>query len=119
MTKQGRPLPARQREAVDDSMLIRSAETLGRMIGSLHRQLDGATKRLSGSMGDAQRVPVDSNGHRVKTKRAKNNSRTASRVVKSQSTADRTAKRASKSASAKKSAARSGSRKRAASRSRQ
>jgi hypothetical protein len=31
----------------DDSLLIRSAESLGRVIGSLQRQVQGATKRMS------------------------------------------------------------------------
>src|SRR5687767_3199473 len=48
MARQGKTLPARQaRPALDDSMLIRSAESLGRMIGSLQRQLDGASRKLS------------------------------------------------------------------------
>jgi hypothetical protein len=34
-------------------MLLRSAESLGRVIGELHRQLDGATKRLSHANGDS------------------------------------------------------------------
>ena len=49
MTKRKKVLPARkQRDRTDeDSLLVRSAESLGRMIGSLQRQLDGATTRLS------------------------------------------------------------------------
>ena len=41
----------------DDSLLLRSAESLGRVIGALQRQLDGATRRLarSGGNGLAQR----------------------------------------------------------------
>jgi hypothetical protein len=45
-----RALPARKpgdRSRDDDSMLLRSAESLGRVIGALQRQLDDATKRLS------------------------------------------------------------------------
>jgi hypothetical protein len=41
--------PARDRSREDESLLLRSAESLGRMIGSLQRQLDIATGRLSGS----------------------------------------------------------------------
>jgi hypothetical protein len=48
MARQGKTLPARRsRSATDESLLIRSAESLGRMIGSLQRQLDGASKKLS------------------------------------------------------------------------
>jgi hypothetical protein len=38
--------PARDRTR-DESLLLRSAESLGRMIGSLQRQLDVATGRLT------------------------------------------------------------------------
>ena len=41
--------PGRDRSRDDESLLLRSAESLGRMIGSLQRQLDIATGRLSGS----------------------------------------------------------------------
>jgi hypothetical protein len=50
MAKREKVLPARKprdRARDDESLLIRSAETLGRTIGSLQRQLDGATRRLS------------------------------------------------------------------------
>jgi hypothetical protein len=40
-----RATPARDRSREDESLLIRSAESLGRMIGSLQRQLDVATRR--------------------------------------------------------------------------
>ncbi len=42
-------LPARASAASrdDDSLLIRSAESLGRVVGSLQRQMQGATKRVS------------------------------------------------------------------------
>src|SRR5690349_1115605 len=62
MAKQGKVLPARrsrERSADDDSILLRSAETIGRVIGSLQRQLDGARSRLSGFAND---VPSN-NGH--------------------------------------------------------
>ena len=39
--------PARDRTRGDASLLLRSAESLGRMIGSLQRQLDVATGRLN------------------------------------------------------------------------
>ena len=42
MAKQRKTLPARRKNAIDTSLLIRSAESLGRVIGSLQRQLDAA-----------------------------------------------------------------------------
>jgi hypothetical protein len=43
-------LPARQRRsAYDDSLLIRSAESLGRMIGSLQREVDAARQLVVGT----------------------------------------------------------------------
>jgi hypothetical protein len=39
--------PTRDRTRENESLLLRSAESLGRMIGSLQRQLDVATGRLS------------------------------------------------------------------------
>jgi hypothetical protein len=41
--------PVRDRSREDESLLLRSAESLGRMIGSLQRQLEVATGRLAGS----------------------------------------------------------------------
>jgi hypothetical protein len=38
--------PTRDRTRADESPLLRSAESLGRMIGSLQRQLDIATGRI-------------------------------------------------------------------------
>ncbi len=43
-------LPARRRpSAYDDSLVIRSAESLGRMIGSLQRELDAARQMMGGT----------------------------------------------------------------------
>ncbi len=50
MARHGKALPARRTPGMDDSLLIRSAESLGRMIGSLQRQLDGASKKLNSSV---------------------------------------------------------------------
>jgi hypothetical protein len=48
MAKRGRRvLPARKKERDDDSLLIRSAESLGRVIGSLQRQVQSTSKRVS------------------------------------------------------------------------
>src|SRR5687767_6224534 len=46
MAKRSRMLPAR-RQRDDESLLIRSAESLGRVIGTLQRRLEEARKRLS------------------------------------------------------------------------
>ena len=59
MTKQKGALPSRKprdRSRDDESLLLRSAESLGRVIGALQRQLDGATKRLSATASDAWEV---------------------------------------------------------------
>jgi predicted component of type VI protein secretion system len=40
---------AKSRSREDESLLLRSAESLGRMIGSLQRQLEAATGGLAGS----------------------------------------------------------------------
>ena len=58
MARQQKKLPARRRNTVDESLLIRSAESLGRVIGSLQRQLDAA-RRLVGPVSVDQR----GNGH--------------------------------------------------------
>src|SRR5262245_1256573 len=67
MAKQGKILPARRpREAFEDSSLIRSAETLGRVIGSLHRQLDNASRRFADREDDLdESVTFSDNGARA------------------------------------------------------
>ena len=45
--------PSRDRSRDDESLLLRSAESLGRMIGSLQRQLDVATGRVAGSKANS------------------------------------------------------------------
>ena len=125
MARQGKTLPARRtRPAMDDSLLIRSAESLGRMIGSLQRQLDGASKKLNeGAGGFAGMFSVDGNSDgdrggratggvkssRTKAVRAKAADKGGSKsgATKVRSTADRKSKRAAKSAAAKTSAGRS------------
>ena len=47
--------PARDRSE-DESLLLRSAESLGRMIGSLQRQLEIATGRLARTQGNGTRT---------------------------------------------------------------
>ena len=121
MAKQNRTLPARARAGADDTLLVRSAESLGRMIGSLQRQLDGVSKKLPASMNAAAVMGMDGreNGNRKQpaarktggTKKTASAARASkggkSGVKKVQSTADRASKRASKSAGAKKTAGRS------------
>ena len=48
-------LPARKPPVTreDDSLLIRSAESLGRVIGTLQRQMQGTGTRISRTAGDA------------------------------------------------------------------
>src|SRR5688572_24274170 len=64
MARQGKALPARRtRPALDDSLLLRSAESLGRVIGSLQRQLDGASKKVSaGTEGVAAAFRMNGSG---------------------------------------------------------
>jgi hypothetical protein len=60
MSKQGKLLPARRRRDGPqdaDSILLRSAESIGRLIGTLQRQLDGARIRLSGISDDEPAAP--------------------------------------------------------------
>lgn len=55
MAKRTRVLPARKqrdRSFEDESLLKRSAQSVGRMIGTLQRQLDGAGKRISETADD-------------------------------------------------------------------
>src|SRR5687767_6175767 len=61
MAKQARRvLRTRKEEAPgDDSVLIRSAESLGRVIGSLQKQMQDGSKRVSSLAGDALNVVPD------------------------------------------------------------
>ena len=69
--------PSRERSRDDESLLLRSAESLGRMIGSLQRQLDVATRHLSGSKPNGSGT---SNAKRsVKAKSGASNSRGGAR----------------------------------------
>lgn len=104
MARQGKTRPARRESATNDSLLIRSAESLGRMIGSLQRQLDAA-RHLTGR---ADSEPFSGNGHvparqsggTAKTQR-KAKSGGTSKAGGTQSAADRKSKRAAKSAAKK------------------
>jgi len=67
MAKQSKTLPARRKNGIgDDSLLIRSAESIGRMIGSLQRQLDAA-RQLTVRDGHTE---VQGDGHAPARKRA-------------------------------------------------
>ena len=84
MARRNKTLPARKprdRSRDDDSLLLRSAESLGRVIGALQRQLDGATRRLARGNGSmrvsgndqaarSQRRPVRKAAAATKRKRA-------------------------------------------------
>jgi hypothetical protein len=122
MAKHEKTLPARRQRGVDESLLIRSAESLGRMIGSLQRQLDGATKvtKVLTGAGSASKATMDGNeahtrqGTRkaaavrpARAARSGGKGTGPSGATKVKSTADRKSKRASKSAAAKKSGGRS------------
>jgi hypothetical protein len=134
MTKHGKGLPLRrQRDGVEDALLIRSAESLGRMIGSLQRQLEGASKKFSaaeamkffGADGDGHTsdghkgAGHKSDGHKARsaggavkesrrmTRNGQAKGGSKSGVTKVRSTADRKSKRAAKSATTKKTAGRS------------
>lgn len=72
MAKQKRALPARKpgdRSRDDESVLLRSAESLGRVIGALQRQLDGATKRLSATASGALDIIPPLPGQKPATRR--------------------------------------------------
>jgi hypothetical protein len=122
MAKHGNRLPLRrQREGVEDALLIRSAESLGRMIGSLQRQLDGASKKLAetGALrmfgndghgaGQVRRdgaKAADTSSRKTSGAAARAKGGSKSGATKVRSTADRKSKRTSKSAAAKKTAGR-------------
>ena len=66
MARQRKTLPARRKNAIDTSLLIRSAESLGRGIGSLQRQLDAARQLTARAAGTEPR----GNGHAPARKRS-------------------------------------------------
>lgn len=109
MAKRDRVLPARKprdRPRDDESLLIRSAETLGRTIGSLQRQLDGATRRLSEAaadvMGNLPDIPLvggeDAQRRKAKKKKKK---KTAPKTSARKRTARKSASPARKSATSR------------------
>jgi hypothetical protein len=65
MAKQKKALPARKppaRSRVEESLSLRTAESLGRVIGSLQRQLDSAIDRFGHSAKLTPRLPRTSDG---------------------------------------------------------
>ena len=60
----------------DRSLLLRSAESLGRVIGALQRQLDDATRRLSRSAAGTDVRRPASNGAEARKSRAVKKKRT-------------------------------------------
>jgi hypothetical protein len=122
MTKHGKLLPARRqrdRSRDEDSILLRSAESLGRVIGTLQRQLDGATQRLSGTADNVMNyLPFSADGDgdgargSVKTSRKTTAPKARTTAGNGQATGTlRKSKRAAKSTAARKTAKRKTSRK--------
>lgn len=81
MAKHGKVSPARRPRDDDDSILLRSAETIGRVIGTLQRQLDGARGRFSEFVLDKGIGSHDGNGSRPKHKIARKKSAATTRKV--------------------------------------
>ena len=105
MAKQGRLTPARrprERSEEEESILLRSAETIGRMIGTLQRQLNGARGRLSSLANDG--AAPSSNGSRPTRKTTKRAAvaTTVMPAAKRKSSASKKTTRASKSTAARK-----------------
>ena len=105
MTRRRKVLPARRHNVTDDSLLIRSAESLGRMIGTLQRELDAA-RQLTGRAADAYSRrdghDADTRGSTGKTKATTatraTKAKTKSASTAARSTSGRTVQRRSKSA---------------------
>lgn len=103
MAKQAKTLPARRAQEADDSLLVRSAESLGRMIGTLQRQLDIVSRRTSIDDTTEDTAPP----MRKKSATRRKTARTAAEPVTRKATARKTTARKSV---ARKSAARKSSR---------
>jgi hypothetical protein len=96
-----RATPARDRSRENESLLLRSAESLGRMIGALQRQLDVATRRIADTRADAAgaRTPIKAKGGGSK---ARNGTAARGRTKKSESSAAGKTSRRRSTKSAKK-----------------
>jgi hypothetical protein len=88
--------PSRDRSRAEESVLLRSAESLGRMIGALQRQLEIATGRVAASRpngssakktaprnGNAQRAAKPQNGNAQRGTKARNGAQRTSSASKS------------------------------------
>ena len=72
MAKRRKAPPARSPRGVqmeEHSLLLRSAESLGRVIGALQRQLDDASRRLGGGKSNGKMNGADGNGSKSVRKR--------------------------------------------------
>lgn len=126
MARQSRTLPARRpRAAANGSLLIRSAESLGRMIGTLQRQLDGASHMLGNgrrtttpAIAEDSRTTLEPNGDTGARTASGRAAKTVSRRKNSAATArpasGRATKRPSASAAKKTARGRSGTKRKSA-----
>jgi len=107
MAKRGKVLPARrQRDRGEPSVLLRSAESLGRVIGLLQRQLDGPSTAVSKKTGTATEDIVGNNGDRRKASSSVRASTTDTPTDSNKSpSTPRKSKARAKSATAKKTSA--------------
>jgi hypothetical protein len=105
MARQGKTLPARQKQAIEKSLLIKSAESLGRMIGSLQRQLEAARQLTTRTNG---KVNGRGSSSRAAATKAGQKSSRQSTAAKARATSDGGSKRAAKPTGSKKTAGRSG-----------
>jgi hypothetical protein len=85
--------PSRDRSRDDESLLLRSAESLGRMIGTLQRQLDVATGRLSGSKADGRVNANTKRSGKVKSGASKSRGGAQKRSAAGKSKARKSAKK--------------------------
>jgi hypothetical protein len=85
MAKRRKAPPARSPRGAqmeEHSLLLRSAESLGRVIGSLQRQLDDASRRLGAGKSNGKMYGADGNGAKKKTRKKKTAARPAARKRK-------------------------------------
>jgi len=93
MAKQGKTLPARRPREMESSLFLRSAESLGRVIGTLQRQLDTASKRLIHDVDDTTPANNDQRPRKTKkTKAAKATKKTAKKTKTTRAAANKTKK---------------------------
>ena len=74
MAKRRKAPPAqkpRVAQMEEHSLLLRSAETLGRVMGSLQRQLDDASRRLGAGTSHGKMDGVDGSGPKIVRKKKK------------------------------------------------